>query len=543
MNLYRPNALMDSPYGPTDLEWLYRSQDVDGPSLLSRLADLAPISFTNTIDGQRRRRLFAVESWELNNFVWTNDNPGNAFPNNTSFSPSFTGTLTSGSNTVTGITYTRLSPGQTIGGNGILPGTTILSVAAGSITLSANATVTGTEQLNVLNQNASFAQLGVNQNATLPTPALAHRDKKINLNYPLPVSNDPNEPIRQKWISETYQLLKAILPPLAVDTPEELAQLSQFVINIIDFRDPDCTMTHWQNPDVTMAVWNGTGPALAPVLILSGAAPPTNMAVASTATPPVLDQYGMEYNPVALNEVLAFSYAHQGVGSQANRFFVELVNTLTQSAFAAPSQSPGGTNPPDPSILDLGGFQYTPGDDPYSGGCWDLVFTEDTPNSRPDPYRGELVQGGQFYALIPLIKDSFTASPAGAAAGSSSKPGSDVTLVPLWAAAVPSPSVGNPAASPPTPPNFFYAFGNSPANPAFETGTPSPTTYYPFPIATGSQPTPRRWCNTSAPRPTRSIGARPRRSPGIPACCRGSSRTPTPPRAPRRPAISRSSPP
>ena len=65
MNLYRPNALMDSPYGPTDLEWLYRSQDVDGPSLLSRLADLAPISFTNTIDGQRRRRLFAVESWEI----------------------------------------------------------------------------------------------------------------------------------------------------------------------------------------------------------------------------------------------------------------------------------------------------------------------------------------------------------------------------------------------------------------------------------------------------------------------------------------------
>ena len=30
MNLYRPNALMDSPFGPADLEWLYRSQDVDG---------------------------------------------------------------------------------------------------------------------------------------------------------------------------------------------------------------------------------------------------------------------------------------------------------------------------------------------------------------------------------------------------------------------------------------------------------------------------------------------------------------------------------
>ena len=49
----------------------------------------------------------------------------------------------------------------------------------------------------------------------------------------------------------------------------------------------------------------------------------------------------MEYNPVALNEVLAFSYAYyQGGGAQANRFFVELVNTLTQSAFAAlPSQA------------------------------------------------------------------------------------------------------------------------------------------------------------------------------------------------------------
>ena len=419
MSLYRPNPLLDSPFAPPDLEWLYRSQDVDGPSLLSRLADLAPVSFTNTIDGQRRRRLFAVESWESNQFVWANDNSQNVFPFNSRFAPT---------------------------------------------------------------ANASFATASAALGSYVAAPSLAHRDQKINLNYPLPVSNDPDEPIRRKWINDTYQLLKWILPPRAVDTPEELAQLSQFVINIIDFRDPDCTMTHWQNPDVTMAVWNGTGPTLAPVLILSGAAPPTNMAVASTATPPVLDQYGMEYNPVALNEVLAFSYAYyQGVGgAQANRFFVELVNTLTQSAFAAlPPPAGGGTNPPDPSLLDLGGFQYTLGD-PYSGSCWDLVFTDDTPNSRPDPYRGELVQGGQFYALIPLNKDSFTASAAGAAAGSSSSPGSDVTLVPLGPAGVPLPAAGNPASTPPTPPtNFFYAFGNSPSNPAFETGTPSPTTYYP----------------------------------------------------------------
>ncbi len=308
----------------------------------------------------------------------------------------------------------------------------------------------------------------------MASPALAQRDRKINLNYPLPVSNDPDELIRRKWISDTYQLLKWILPPRAVDTPEELAQLSQFVINIIDFRDPDCTMTHWINPDVMLVPGqpaslsgNTTTPATAPTLALASAG-------AGGAIP--LDQYGMEYNPVALNEVLAFSYAYyQGGGVQANRFFVELVNTLTQSSFASLPPSPGVTNPPDPSILDLGGLPSAPGD-PYSGGCWDLVFTDDTPNSRPDPYRGELVQGGQFYAMIPLTAGSFTAS----AGGSSSVTGNDVSLVPLGPAGEPAASPGNPTSNPVTPPtNFFYAFGNSPPSAGSETGTPSPTNVYP----------------------------------------------------------------
>ena len=187
MNLYTPNPLLDSPFGPADIEWLYRQQDVDGSSLSSRLSQLAPISLTNPIDGSRRRRLFALDSWETNNYVWAFDNPGNVFPNNNRF--------------------------------GLVP-----------------------------NQSAGFRSLG------LSTPSLAHRDKKINLNYPLPVSNDPNEPVRQKWINDTYQLLKYVLPPRATDTPEELAQLSQFVVNIIDFRDPDCTMTHFQNPDVVVGL-------------------------------------------------------------------------------------------------------------------------------------------------------------------------------------------------------------------------------------------------------------------------------------------------
>jgi hypothetical protein len=409
MNLYRPNALLDSPYGPPDLEWLYRSQDIDSSSLSSRLASLAPVSFTNTIDGERRRRLFALDSWEANQYVWANDNPQNVFPFNSRFAPT---------------------------------------------------------------ANASFAIVGAASGSYVAAPSVAHRGRKINLNYPLPVSNDPDEPIRRKWIAETYQLLKWILPPRAVDTPEELSQLSQFVINIIDFRDPDGTMTHWQNPDVVLVpgqAANPSGssstPATSPTLALASSNP-------ANAIP--LDQYGMEYNPVALNEVLAFSYAYyNGGSSQANRFFVELVNTLTESSLAA--LPPGNTNPPDPSILDLGGLQYMPGD-PYSSGCWDLVFTDDAPNSRPDPYRGELIAGGHFYALIPLSRDSFTLSATGGSTGL----GSDPALVPLGPAGVPAPATGNPSANPPAPPtNFFYALGNSPPSPTAEVGTPSPTTYYP----------------------------------------------------------------
>ena len=205
MNLYVPNPQADSPFGPADLEWLYRQQDVDGASLVSRLAQLAPVSFTNPIDGQRRRRLFALDSWEMNNFAWTNDNPGNAFPNNHNFA---------------------------------------------------------------FNANAGFPYLGAAPG--LPTPSLAQRDKKINLNYPLPVSNDPEEPIRQKWISDAYELMKSVLPPKAVDTPDELAALSQFLVNVIDFRDPDCTMTHFRNPDVEVVlgtISGGTTPTYQPTYL------------------------------------------------------------------------------------------------------------------------------------------------------------------------------------------------------------------------------------------------------------------------------------
>ena len=371
MNLYVPNAQLDAPFGYGDLEWLYRQQDVDGGSLTSRLAQLAPVSFSNPVDGLRRRRLFALDSWEMNNFAWTNDNPGGiGFPNNSRFNANANASFANLNVTAANITANPTYPWNVFSG-GSVP----------------------------TNPNLPAAPNPVGP-WPVATPALAQRDKKINLNYPLPVSNDPNEAVRQKWISETYQTLKAILPPRAVDTAEELAQLSQFAINIIDFRDTDATMTHWRNPDVFLRPGTVGTPGTNPFPVLASVANPT------TDIP--LDQYGMEYNPVAINETMAYSF--QGTSSRMNRFFIELVNTLTSPELGT-TASPGlGTPANNASVLDLAGFQSnpnppapgTPLTTPWDGGCWDLIFANDDPLSRPDPVMGQLLPGGTYYGLLPL---------------------------------------------------------------------------------------------------------------------------------------------
>ena len=146
MNPYQGSTL-DSPFGVQDLEWLYRSHDVDGASLHSRLSQLAPISFLDKVnaqgDGMMRRKMFCGDTYDLTNFVYAYDNPNGTFANNSRFP-------------------------------------TLASPTAG----------------------ASLSNLGV------PTPRIAHGDRKINLNFPLPISNDPTESIRRHWISDTYALLK-----------------------------------------------------------------------------------------------------------------------------------------------------------------------------------------------------------------------------------------------------------------------------------------------------------------------------------------------
>ena len=126
-------------------------------------------------------------------------------------------------------------------------------------------------------------------------------------------------------------------------------------------------------------------------------------AVLAATTDIPLDQYGMEYNPIAINEVMAYSFAST---TATNRFFIELVNTLTSPELGTPTAAGLGLAPNtgtnNASVLDLAGFQSSGAATPWDGGCWDLVFTDDLPMSRPDPVLGQLQPGGNYYGLLPL---------------------------------------------------------------------------------------------------------------------------------------------
>ena len=399
MRLYQTDY-HDAPFGPADLEWLYRQQDSDGASLSSRLAALAPISFLNPLDGLRRRRLFALDSWELNTFVWANDNPGGAF------------------------------------GSGTLPNSTFSTpVSYAPINPSVNAAT-----------NASLLTKTLMTGTFFNTPSLAHRDRKINLNYPLPVSDNPSEPTRLKWINDAYQLLLNVLPPLAVDTPEEHAMLSQYLTNVIDFRDPDATITHFISPDIYVR----KGTAGLPATLISAA-----NAIAGDVQ---LEQFGMEYSPVVLNEVLAYSYSRKDSSTskptQTNRFFVEMINTLTESG--ATSNVGGVATPVKTSDLSLVD--------------WDLILVPDDGLNRPDPTTGQVLDPTTFgttnYGRVPLQAASFQSATYGTSAPQ------DVVLRSLTSATNPFPTI----TGSPTPQHYFYVIGNqnpdkTPTN--VESGTPT----------------------------------------------------------------------
>ena len=451
LNLYSPGNA-DMPYGPTDLEWLYRKHDVDGATLTSRLSGLAPISFLNPVDGLTRRRLFSTDSWELNSIVYANDNPvpyagivggqgmnlgygshspDHDFTYNSRFMPNASPSFEIMNQVVSLNTTlpqfyqfanpftTEFLPNPTLPTNtstavGPSPGSTFGSYVQNSLATARampqaiDHTLPNTTALpyNMFGTNAFInatvdpytnviVPYGANSAAQVQTPSVAHRDRKINLNFPLPISNDPAEPIRQKWCRETYQLLKAILPPASVDTPEELAALSQFVVNIVDFRDPDPTMTRFVNTDLevvdvltkrqssvpdptrldtTFNVSPG-GVRFAQASHLTGNQFPYDPSIYSPdRVTPYLVQHGMEYNPIAINEVFAFKSRYGLATSTGNLpdyrgLFIELVNTLNES------QNSGGLN--NSSAISLAG--------------WDIIIAPDNFGwGRPDPISGDI---------------------------------------------------------------------------------------------------------------------------------------------------------
>jgi hypothetical protein len=298
MNLYQPDS-HDEVFTYQDLEWLYRNRDFDASALDSRLARLGP-RYPDPVTGIR----FFDPSTPRHNRLFSLESW-----------ESFN------------FAYAHDNPGN------VFPNNHRFNTAA----------------------PASF----VSQLAA--TPAIAQGDARINLNFPLPRQTRCDEPTRLKWIRETYYLLKHVLPPKAVDHPEELAALGQFVVNIIDFRDTDDVMTIWTNPDVRLT--DATATASSRVVFTNDPAATTDLV-----------HYGMEYQPVAISEILAYSFKRRsGNGSiDTARFFLELVDVLTRNGQPAPDDTA--------SDMDLKD--------------WDIVVTREddtgTGFARPNPVTGQL---------------------------------------------------------------------------------------------------------------------------------------------------------
>ena len=355
-------------------------------------------------------RLFSVDSWDVSSYSWSPDNfPGftgdlyGAFGNNSRFGPVF-------------------NPDQNVG----------IGDSASFAKLDANVIPPlASRYYSPLSQPPGVTTPPVppalysgtpGSGMPYPTPSLAHRGKKINLNYPFPpqayigpFSGGAGEPVRQKWIRETYETLKAILPPKSVDTPEELAQLSQFVVNIVDFRDPDSIVTKFVNTDVIVqtpasasapaiysfntgnnlndpTIWTGTNglpgyislpaPWSPPTVYPTPVAPFDPTATATDGT--YLTQYGMEYPPVAITEVLAFQF-NRATGTAvttsapAQRLFIELINTLSTDGNNGQSGPVTGPFGP-PGILPIEDLDLQ---------GWKFWIGKDTPAGRPDPLTGQ----------------------------------------------------------------------------------------------------------------------------------------------------------
>ena len=379
LDLYKKTPY-DAPYGPADQEWLNRYGDVDQSGLHSRLSTVAegrnlqdyvgnatqqtvyggyPNLFTDPANGSVKRNLFSVESWDVGTWAAPTFSLLNVF----------------------GVPLNNTA--QKMPGTGAMP-------------------------------------------------SLMHGGKRINLNLPLPPSNESTEATRQKWCRDAYQMFKYVLYPPYYNssnvlifpeqqaTAEQLAAIGQYVVNIVDFRDPDATMTRFDNYDLeveptpTLIDVTAGDPSLPSPTGTTGPFQSTGHKVipypagvrkaTANPNPNPLPQWGMEYNPVAITEVLAYQFLRRDTVNNMDkitpRLFVELVSTLTN----AKDNTAAGVNP---SELDLNG--------------WGFIITQDNPDvpqtgieatisaqssiERPNRVTGQLSQNTIDTYFVPLALD------------------------------------------------------------------------------------------------------------------------------------------
>ena len=326
------------------------------------------MSFTNGLDGARRRRLFALDSWDLNNFSLDERQPGSADVQYERDDGNVTQTLAAVP------TNSRFTPG-TNGG----------SQSAGL--LRRRGWPSGTRR------STSIIRCRF---PTIPTSRCGRNGSTTRISF----SSRCCRP--RRWTR-----------------PRSWRQLSQYVINIVDFRDTgqhddalgepgradcggsECRVDRSAGPADSAA--DHTPSCRCRHAHLAGYAVATPPTIAGWARQPASDhdraarpvRDGIQPGGDQRGAGVLVRLQHDGGrarATRANRFFVELVNTQTSPEISAATTRRDSTR-----CSTWAGIVYNV---PTRGRVrwirirtapWDIIFTADDPYSRPDPYRGQLI--------------------------------------------------------------------------------------------------------------------------------------------------------
>ena len=152
------------------------------------------------------------------------------------------------------------------------------------------------------------------------------------------------------------------------------------------------------NPDVFLRPRTSPGHRRRPYLVLK----PHRLRPADSRSP--LDQYGMEYNPIAINEVLAYSFLRRQRCHEQRR---PVLHRAGQHADRPQTAIPRARTQ-QRQLLDLERVPVhqrgDPPKTPWDVACWDIIFTDDDPISRPTRSRASSAdrRAPGSYGSLPL---------------------------------------------------------------------------------------------------------------------------------------------